>query len=124
MYYCSCIHCLEFNSDGIHYITRTRFDANGFDIFNKHRLTGTFYDLYGFKVNGFHQITRDIYDPKGFDQKGKHELTNTRFDPEGCDRRGFTRKDIKTFARRKPLLVAFHRAMLSERAKFEEAKTV
>jgi hypothetical protein len=121
---CSCSHCLEFDRYDVHYITRTRFDENGFDILNKHKITGTFVDLYGFKVNGFHIVTRDIYDPKGFDQKGKHEITNTRFDPEGRNRRGFTRKEIKTFARRKPLLVAFHRAMLAEKAKFEEAETV
>ena len=90
-------HTLDFEN-GIHKVTGTRYDVNGFDISGVHKVTGTKFDengitnnktqfdkygidQYGFGKDGF---DRDGYNKDGFDKDGVNRETKVGFDINSC----------------------------------------
>ena len=95
------IHKNEFNKEGNHKVTGTRYDLegydeNGFDKKGIHKVTGTKfdeegydkdgYDEKGFNRNGYDKDGYDLegYDKNGFDKDGVHRETKVGYDHNSC----------------------------------------
>ena len=81
-----------FNSWGIHKVTGTKYDENGYD---SEGYYGGRYDRKGFDRRGIHKDTHRRYNQEGFDVKGIHKATGTRYNENGYDREGHTIDELE-----------------------------
>jgi len=103
----------EFNEDGIHKITGTRYNELGYDVegyredgydhdgydregFNRRGRDREGYDREGFNVSGFNRegYDKEGYDKDGFSPEGIHKETGTEIDTEGYNKKGFNSEGI------------------------------
>lgn len=94
-----------FNKEGIHKITKTKYDERGYD---KDRFDAEGYNIHKFDRNGIHKYTKtkynekgvdcEGYDERGFKVRGKriHKETGTLFNPEGYDAEGYNEKGFNS----------------------------
>ncbi|MGL5902415.1 MAG: GIY-YIG nuclease family protein [Cetobacterium sp.] len=88
----------SFNRDGIHRITETKYNPEGYDKDG--------YDKFGFNIRGVNKVTQkkyaldgydrfgyniNGYDKNNFSRDGIHRITETKYSPEGYDKDGYDR---------------------------------
>lgn len=90
----------RFNRDGIHEVTGTFFDPEGYDKkgydkdgFNKEGINKDGFNREGFnvKTNSIYDskgYDKDGYDKRGFNKEGIHKITGTSYDESGVDVNG------------------------------------
>ena len=78
----------EFDVNGIHKTTKTKFNPDGFDRtgYNKDGFDIDGNDILGFNEVGIHKATKTEFDLHEFDVNGIHKTTKTKFNPDGHDR--------------------------------------
>ncbi len=87
-----------FDENGIHQITGTKFNENGFDkdgnnedgfnVNGIHQVTGTKFNENGFDKDGYNE---DGFNELGFGKDGIHQVTGTKYNEDGKDDQGVSK---------------------------------
>ncbi len=86
------------------YLTYTKYDKNGFNIFGIHKITKKKLDVQGYNKEGYNKegynkegYNKIGYDIKGWNKEGINENTKSKYDKKGYNINGYDREGYDKF---------------------------